>query len=503
MEPTRAKQSNSKSWRIYLYGHLIVLTVIFIVFVSIFMARYVYKTETKIAADDQQSFVNIIESYAETMAEIFTTSGNVSTVVSGLVQKGDPAPVDHMWAASRLERVVGVYVVNEAGVGIDESGEAIVIPYTDLLKNLDFDTVNGKPIFMRNPAPSVDEGESLLAVSSVKGEDGQVYYCITEAKDKSFSETFSIKEFDGLTVYLIVNSDGDVLYTAGGKSNLAKNVNIWNIVDKNAVENADIKDGIEKSKTGIGRWNYKGESKELIVTPIGKTNINLVAGINESYIESKIKMDTKDTDDLKKVMTAAILIYICALAITLASYNTRFIKNHKQLEEKADTDLLTGINNKLATERKIKEFLAENPDVPCMVMIFDIDNFKKINDTKGHAFGDDVIREVGQAITGQFRVTDIIGRIGGDEFMIFLKNIPSDEIAIREAKKLMWFFKDFVVGGYVKYSPTASVGVAMVPSDGTDFETIYKAADKALYRSKQNGRNQLNFFNEDIETIKA
>jgi len=136
-----------------------------------------------------------------------------------------------------------------------------------------------------------------------------------------------------------------------------------------------------------------------------------------------------------------------------------------------------------------------------MLFLFDVDNFKKINDTKGHAFGDEVLRTLGETLSSQFRVTDIIGRIGGDEFMIFLKNIPNDEIATREAEKIMYYFKHFQAGGYVKYSATASVGVAMFPNDGADFDSLYRSADEALYRAKEGGRNQLRFHNPDKETI--
>ena len=171
-------------------------------------------------------------------------------------------------------------------------------------------------------------------------------------------------------------------------------------------------------------------------------------------------------------------------------------KSNKQLEEKADSDLLTGLGNKLATERRIKEYMADYPDSLAVMFVLDIDNFKKINDTMGHAFGDEVLRELGRQIGVNFRVTDIIGRTGGDEFTIFLKNLKDDSNTIREAQKLEYFFRHFQVGDYVKYSATASIGAAVFPADGSDFETLYKAADAALYKAKKRGKNQLAFFDD-------
>ena len=129
--------------------------------------------------------------------------------------------------------------------------------------------------------------------------------------------------------------------------------------------------------------------------------------------------------------------------------------------------------------------MADYPDSLAVMFVLDIDNFKKINDTMGHAFGDEVLRELGRQIGVNFRVTDIIGRTGGDEFTIFLKNLKDDSNTIREAQKLEYFFRHFQVGDYVKYSATASIGAAVFPAD-----------DAALYKAKKRGKNQLAFFDD-------
>ena len=136
-----------------------------------------------------------------------------------------------------------------------------------------------------------------------------------------------------------------------------------------------------------------------------------------------------------------ITIALGVLLIVIINFMARITaaKSNKQLEEKADSDLLTGLGNKLATERRIKEYMADYPDSLAVMFVLDIDNFKKINDTMGHAFGDEVLRELGRQIGVNFRVTDIIGRTGGDEFTIFLKNLKDDSNTIREAQKLEYF----------------------------------------------------------------
>jgi diguanylate cyclase (GGDEF)-like protein len=114
----------------------------------------------------------------------------------------------------------------------------------------------------------------------------------------------------------------------------------------------------------------------------------------------------------------------------------------------------------------------------------------------GHAFGDEVLKTLGSTIGSIFRVTDIIGRTGGDEFTVFLKFLKTDENTLKEAEKLVQFFKDFTAGEYVKYSATASIGAAVYPTHGRDYETLYKAADQALYKAKKRGKNQLAFYDD-------
>ena len=171
--------------------------------------------------------------------------------------------------------------------------------------------------------------------------------------------------------------------------------------------------------------------------------------------------------------------------------------NKQELEVKADTDLLTGLYNKIATEKLIKNYIAQNPDGRGLLILLDLDNFKKINDTLGHGFGDEVLQYLGMRLGSQFRVTDIVGRIGGDEFMVFLKDMKTQEYIEAEARKMSRFFNNFQVSEYTKFYATASMGAAVYPDDGKTFDALYRAADTALYKAKKNGKKQLAFFGKD------
>lgn len=196
----------------------------------------------------------------------------------------------------------------------------------------------------------------------------------------------------------------------------------------------------------------------------------------------------------------AVSAFIILMMIFTLVRKKDFERRSKALNEKAETDLLTELNNKISTEEKIQNYLITHKNEQAMMFVLDIDNFKKINDTMGHAFGDEVLRAVGKGLRAEFRYSDIIGRMGGDEFCILLKGLNNDALITKEANRLLYFFRNLVVGDYVKYSATASIGAAVFPRDGENFEELYKAADKALYKAKRRGKNQLAFYNASFDT---
>lgn len=164
----------------------------------------------------------------------------------------------------------------------------------------------------------------------------------------------------------------------------------------------------------------------------------------------------------------------------------------KQKEALAYMDEMTKCYTKNATERLIDDTLMHHPDTAYAFFIFDIDNFKQVNDSLGHAFGDRCIREFSAGIRKQFREQDIVGRIGGDEFVAFIP-ISSEAWAEQKARELVHALNFVCRDGEAQWTLSASIGVAIAPADGTRFIDLYQKADAALYQTKQNGKNNFTF----------
>ncbi|GHV52461.1 hypothetical protein FACS1894216_08640 [Synergistales bacterium] len=165
------------------------------------------------------------------------------------------------------------------------------------------------------------------------------------------------------------------------------------------------------------------------------------------------------------------------------------IESEKQKEIQAQTDKMTELYNKDTAERLVRQALSEcGGENLFAFIILDIDNFKSINDSCGHAVGDLAITEFASIIQRNFRKGDILGRMGGDEFMAFVP-IPSIEWAEKKVSELSKALCGSHSAEGKTYSLSASIGVSFAPKDGADFETLYKNADSALYRIKEMGKN--------------
>jgi len=169
-------------------------------------------------------------------------------------------------------------------------------------------------------------------------------------------------------------------------------------------------------------------------------------------------------------------------------------KNH------AEKDSLTGIYNRAALQKIIKELLEGEDDINCGTLIFvDIDNFKRINDTYGHPVGDELLSAVANRIGNCFRETDIVARYGGDEFIIYVQDICDPMMLEKKMKQLCCIFKKEYRMEIGNISVSGSIGAASCPKDGTDFKTLLKKADIALYEAKKKGKGRYTIYSKEME----
>lgn len=175
------------------------------------------------------------------------------------------------------------------------------------------------------------------------------------------------------------------------------------------------------------------------------------------------------------------------------------VEQIKGLKKNAETDALTGLLNKASSEKELADICKNSTGALLMI---DLDSFKLVNDIHGHATGDKVLIFFADILRTAVRSADLLGRMGGDEFIAFCHGVHEEsaiaqkakfinERVTEEAKKLMGEDMNIPLG--------ASIGCVMVPMSGTDFADLYKKADKALYIVKQNGKHGYSIYSDDDE----
>ena len=170
------------------------------------------------------------------------------------------------------------------------------------------------------------------------------------------------------------------------------------------------------------------------------------------------------------------------------------VTDHQQLkmelEKRAKTDSLTGLLNKSAAEDLIRMMTANNQkkNELSALLVIDIDLFKEVNDNFGHAAGDRALAEIGRIIKNSCRGMDVAGRIGGDEFVLFMRNISEPANASMKAERLQKEVRAAFSEDVLKDHVSVSIGIALCPEHGRNYDELFEAADKALYTVKKNRR---------------
>jgi diguanylate cyclase (GGDEF)-like protein/PAS domain S-box-containing protein len=189
-----------------------------------------------------------------------------------------------------------------------------------------------------------------------------------------------------------------------------------------------------------------------------------------------------------------------ASGLVLVLYDLTERKRYEEkLRHNAVHDHLTDLPNRTLFFDRLSMALAQAQRDSHLVAIImlDLDEFKKVNDTQGHNAGDRLLQGVAARLTHMFRRSDTIARLGGDEFVLLLPDLPHAEVARNVAERIVHCFqKPFDIEG-VQIATTASLGVAIFPGDGEDAETLIKNADIAMYRSKDEGRNRYNVYSRE------
>lgn len=224
---------------------------------------------------------------------------------------------------------------------------------------------------------------------------------------------------------------------------------------------------------------------EVLCEKEGKEFMDLrIADNNGRYLWSRIRAISKAENGTKPTNIIGVIYDIDDLK-----------KNVLDMQEKVQQDVLTKLLNKESTKQAVSAYLESMAeDAKAAVLMLDLDNFKAINDTYGHLYGDSVLNQIGSTLRNLFRTWDVIGRIGGDEFLVLLKDVPNMEVVKERCGLLVETFRKYFHDLMPELNVSMSVGCVMIPEHGRTWAEAYRRADIALYAAKHKGKCQYSVY---------
>ena len=238
----------------------------------------------------------------------------------------------------------------------------------------------------------------------------------------------------------------------------------------------------------------------VIVNPCGD-NWRVISSVPTGII-----LKEKSAIQLYILLIGAIAAAIAIVLSVFLSFgvSSSVDRTFSSLDKEAHVDALTGILNRHAFEKRVESLLQkQDDDSRYAVMLIDVDDFKSVNDTFGHTYGDKVLAGVGNTLRHTFRSEDSLGRLGGDEFCVCMTikgdMCMEDQIQLihRKCDELSTAMRRHETVDGKEFRCSASIGVAVYPENGLSFDELYKMADTALYATKRKGKDSYTIYGEE------
>ncbi|TOD09138.1 GGDEF-domain containing protein, partial [Vibrio parahaemolyticus] len=290
---------------------------------------------------------------------------------------------------------------------------------------------------------------------------------------------------------------------------------VWDSITKNSTTNADenhflskVLDGkiyfevpVEQHHFKLMAWFEPLNERDIFTSRLFIVGLSILAVMivialcyafvaNNNKLELKIKLE--EEKKRKDILSQQNL--------KLTKEIERRKASEKELAFQAKYDTLTELPNRsYGSERLALELIrASRTGSKVLVMFIDLDHFKQINDSMGHFVGDEILKLSAQRLQNVARKTDLLARIGGDEFLLVIPDLPDNDTAKRVASSVLSAFSEPFVWNNHEFFLTGSVGMSVFPDDGDNAEQLLACADMAMYRVKQDGRDAFCFYNHNM-----
>ncbi len=231
--------------------------------------------------------------------------------------------------------------------------------------------------------------------------------------------------------------------------------------------------------------------------PVYSVLISFLACVAFSIVTISVKAAYPDIVSLDLINVVECFPISAVFVVYIRNMYLQYMQATIIFQEKSETDRLTGISNKACTDDLCNGYLKSKKGIAnSALLVIDLDNFKCINDTLGHRQGDEFLNRAGNLLKEIFREKDVIGRIGGDEFLVLMKDVSDIEVVSKKAamigRKIQNIFSHLTVTQF-----TCSIGISLsTREEPLEYHAMFCRADRALYAAKKKGKNQYAFYED-------
>lgn len=449
--------------------------------------------QNSVRTNSQQTLETNVERQSEHLRTILDIHYQYLDEIASAMGKSE-----ELISEENKERLVSIYEKTslERAALIDENGNA----YYDNgeIKNVSHrryfkEAISGRQAISDPLESSVDQEVRVVLCVPVYKEDKVIGVLGGSCNVTALSHMLFDDLFGGAGNSLITTRDGEIIAFDGGSSSnteITYGTNLFNYYgEKNPRRKhilQDVQADFQNGEKGLVKLSFGGRMEEecyLEYMPVGYNDWMICYTVPVKNAQQAYDFIPR----YELIFMGSFCIMVTVLVIYIILRNN---KEKAELLRTAQRDALTGVYNKENTQKVIDSILREkNPSAFHGFLIMDMDHFKKVNDVYGHAVGDKVLQMFGDFLKAQFREQDVIGRIGGDEFVALLYNIGSRENMESRIKDIQKKIGELHVDEMEGNQFTLSAGIAFAPQDGDTFMELYQKADFALYQTKRGGRN--------------
>ena len=482
------EEKNNRKRQIEIKDYIKAITV-FIVAVAIGLLIFFVCGQRSIEVSSQNTMMTNVARQSEHLNTIFDIHYQyLNSIAEDMGKTGELLSAENMemlmFMASQtdLERVA---LIEMDGTSHYDNGETKNVSH----RRYFLEAVNGNPT-LSDPLESSVDSETRVVLSVPVKHKGKVIgvlggsYNVTAISRMMFNDIFG-----GVGYCLIINQDGDIIAYDGDPAyhHITYGDNFFEFysekqsVGKKTFE--DVRDDFKNTKEGVIKIQDPGvysSRQYLAYSPLGRNNWMICYILPISVAKEQYSF----FESYEYVFAGCFIIMVCLMILYIIRKNNR---KNEELVYTAQRDPLTGLYNKYYTEEFVNEILKEQgPGHLHAFLIMDVDKFKSVNDVYGHAVGDTVLEGFGRLLKNHFREYDVVGRIGGDEFVVLMKNVGTKNVACARIEALIQKVHHNIYEEMGK-GITTSIGVVFAFEDGDCYMDLYKTADAVLYQKKRAG----------------